>query len=95
MTKTVTPSDHAGADLRISDVRSSKQFIDALNELQCPLPWGSNDVGQIYDADTDIVCVIEFPEAAEQREAIAAMIVMAVNTCGSFRATRRDEPKTD
>lgn len=90
MPKTITPSDHAGADLRISDTRTSRQFIDSLNVLGAPLPWGSNDDGEVYDADGDIVCdVSDF--ITNGWASVAALIVLAVNTCGSFKATRRDE----
>lgn len=85
--KTVTPSEHAGAELRVSDVRVSNQFVESMNALKCPLPWGSNEA-EIYDADADIVCVVEFPETADEREKIAALIVVAVNTCGLVLATR-------
>lgn len=85
---TITPSDHAQADLRVSDVRISAQFVEALNKLKAPLPWEAHDhVAQVIDADGYVVCEVDGPHG----QAIAEMIVVAVNTCGSFRATRRDD----
>lgn len=91
--KTITPSDHAGADLRVTNVKTCQQFIERLNVLGAPLPWGSNDAGEVYDADGDIVCdVSDF--ITNGQASIAEMIVVAVNTCGSFRATSRDDDKS-
>lgn len=45
-----TPSDHAGADLRVSNPKTSAHFIEALNDCNAPLPWAFNEVGQITDA---------------------------------------------
>lgn len=83
-------SSTAQADLRIESVKISQDFIDAMAKLDAPLPWGSTDTGEVYDADMHIVCDVSdyLPNGA----AVAAMIVVAVNTCGSFRATRRDQP---
>ena len=81
-----TQSDHAGADLRIENVKISSQFVEALNALDAPLPWETNDIRQVIDASGYLVCDVEGPNGQK----IAEMIVMAVNTCGSFRATRRD-----
>lgn len=85
--KTITPSDHAGADLRVESPRTSGDFIVAMNKLKAPLPWGCNEDGDVYDADGETVCTLAstLPDAA----GVAEMIVTAVNTCGSFRATRR------
>lgn len=81
---TKTPSDHAGADLRVSDTRTSAQFIEKLNDAEAPLPWDMNGGGEVVDADGYVVCNI----VGDHAEMIAGMIVVAVNTCGSFRATR-------
>lgn len=85
--KTVTPSDHARADLRVESPRTSGDFIVALNSLKAPLPWGCNEDGQVYDADGEVVCTLD--GALADAAGVAEMIVLAVNTCGSFRATRR------
>jgi len=81
-----TSSDHAQADLRIDDVKISADFIEALNSLEAPLPWETNDIRQIIDAAGYLVCYVDGPHG----QRIAEMIVLAVNTCGSFRATRRE-----
>lgn len=83
---TNTPSDHAQADLRISNTRISADFIEALNRAEAPLPWEANDIRQVIDANGYLVCDCNGPHG----QMIADMIVLAVNTCGSFRATRRD-----
>lgn len=78
-----TPSDHAEADLRVSDPKTSAQFIEILSDLGAPLPWDVvEEVKQVVDAKGYYVCDV-------QDVRIAHMIVVAVNTCGSFRATRR------
>lgn len=78
-----TSSDHAGADLRISDPKTSAQFIEMMNDLDAPLPWDVvEEIKQVVDAKGFYVCDV-------QDARIARMIVMAVNTCGSFQATRR------
>ena len=82
-----TPSDHAQCDLRVSDVRISADFIEALNKAEAPLPWDVNDIRQVIDANGYLVCDVDGPHGQQ----IAEMIVVAVNTCGSFRATRRPD----
>jgi hypothetical protein len=79
-----TSSDHAGADLRVEDVKTSAQFIEAMNRYEHRLPWETNDIRQIIDADGYLVCDVDGPNG----QMVAEMIVVAVNTCGSFRATR-------
>lgn len=79
-----TDSSHAGADLRVGNVKISSQFIEALNDLQAPLPWDFNEFGFVIDANHQMICNCHDME-------IASMIVLAVNTCGSFRATTREE----
>jgi len=87
---TETSADHAQCDLRVDDVKISADFIKALNKAKAPLPWDVNDIRQVIDADGYLVCDVDGPHGQE----IAEMIVVAVNTCGSFRATRRDsEPR--
>jgi len=81
-----TPSDHAGADLRVENVKVSSQFIEALNHLGSPLPWDTDGLGRIFDAGGNLVSIAAGANAA----GVADMIVVAINTCGSFRATRRD-----
>ena len=84
-----TGSSHAGADLRVEDVRISSQFIEKMSSLDAPLPWNSTDLGEVIDANDYTVCRCDGPSGGE----IAAMIVVAINTCGSFRVTRRDNVK--
>lgn len=74
-----TDSSHADADLRVENVKISSQFIEALNAAKAPLPWETNDIRQIIDADGYFVCEVEGPYG----QAVAEMIVVAVNTCGS------------
>jgi hypothetical protein len=75
----------AGADLRVSDVKVSQQFIDKMKALDAPLPWQS-DGNEVLDANGEGVCRVQgSPGYATE---IAMMIVVALNTCGSFRATR-------
>jgi hypothetical protein len=81
-----TPSDHAQADLRVENVKISADFIEALNRAEAPLPWETNDIRQVIDASGYLVCDVDGPHG----QMIAEMIVLAVNTCGSFRATVRE-----
>ncbi len=77
-----TPSDHAGADLRVDDPKTSAQFIEMLNDFSAPLPWEVVPfTKQVVDAKGYYVCDV-------QDLRIAHMIVIAVNTCGSFKAVR-------
>lgn len=79
----------SGADLRVADVKVSQQFIDTMASLDAPLPWDTDGFGEVLDANGEGVCRVS--GSAPFNEQIASMIVAAVNTCGSFRATRRDE----
>ena len=79
-----TPNNHAGADLRVENLRISSQFIAEMNVLKAPLPWAANG-SLVIDNDGAVVCEVKASNASE----IAEMIVIATNTCGSFRATRR------
>jgi hypothetical protein len=49
-----------------------------------PLPWREHTCrfGVIVDAKGEVVCVVD----PRGRRNIAAMIIVAVNTCGGFRA---------
>jgi hypothetical protein len=51
-----------------------------------PLPWTEHPYrrGRIVDANGDEVCVLDGSDP--NWRGIAAMIVVAVNTCGGFRA---------
>ena len=86
MASTPSDHDHAQADLRISNPKISADFIAALNKAEAPLPWEVNDIRQVIDANGYLVCDCDGPHG----QLIAEMIVVAVNTCGSFRAARRD-----
>lgn len=84
----MTDSSHAGADLRISNPATSAQFIEMLNDCNAPLPWSA--VGNlIHDADDNAVCEVPGPHGS----AIAMLIEVAMNTCGSFRASRAGDTK--
>lgn len=83
------PAPLAGADLRVSDVKISQQFIDKMSALDAPLPWDTDGFGEVIDANGEGVCLVS--GSAPFNEQIALMIVVAVNTCGSFRATRRSD----
>lgn len=87
MRKTQTPSDHAGADLRVGNPKTCAQFIEILNRASAPLPW-SDENGLIYDVDGDVVCDLG---PGGDAAITASMIVCAVNTCGSFRAVRETD----
>lgn len=63
----------------------SAEFIEALNKADAQLPWDT-DAGQVIDAEGYLVCAC----VGSHGQLIAEMIVLAVNACGSFRATRRD-----
>ena len=82
-----TSSAHAGADLIITNPKTSAQFIEILNKAGARLPWECVN-GEIFDADGKSVCEVGH---LSRKKIAAEMIVVAVNTCGSFRATRRGE----
>ncbi len=69
---------------RVQDIRISEQFVAMAKACGAPLPWEECD-GGVCDADGDIVLEIRMPDP-EMTLRIAALVVLAVNTCGSFRA---------
>lgn len=83
----------AMAELRIENPGTTEAFAAALAAVDVKLPVGPSpdDLGSVLDADGREVLVIdvnrEKPDA--QVEVIRLWIVLAVNTCGGFRAVRR------
>lgn len=82
------------ADLRIETPATTECFVAALASegVKLPLDLSPNDCGVIVDAGGRGVITIdvnnELPD--DQVERIASWIVLAVNTCGGFKAVRRD-----
>jgi hypothetical protein len=83
------------ADLRIENIKISEEFNAALLQLGVVMPIDQHpkEAGEIIDATGRCVLQVDplgtLPD--EQVEAIADMIILAVNTCGSFRAVQRGE----
>lgn len=74
------------AVLKIDDVRISEQFVSMAKACEAPLPWEECD-GGVCDADGNIVLEVTMPNP-EMALRVASLIVLAVNTCGSFKAVR-------
>lgn len=77
------------ADLRVQNPATTETYVKALGEccVKLPLNVGA-ELGVIYDADGRDVITIDVNNERddEQVELIAQWIVLAVNTCGGFRA---------
>jgi hypothetical protein len=81
------------ADLRVEDIKISEQFNAALLQLGVvmPIDLHASEAGEIVDATGRKVLQVD-PDGMlpdEQVDAIATMIILAVNTCGSFKAMER------
>jgi len=78
--------------LEIVNADTTEAFVAALSGLGVKLPLALHDeeVGSVIDADKHEVFVVdvhsELPN--EVAEHIASWIVLAVNTCGGFKAVR-------
>jgi hypothetical protein len=83
------------ADLRVENIKISEAFNAALLRLGVVMPINHrpNGIGEVVDAEGNIVLQVDplgtMPD--DQASGIAEMIILAVNTCGSFRAVRRQE----
>lgn len=77
-------------DLRIENPATTEQFIEALQRRQVKLPLRISDEfpGQVDDDDGDAVLVIDAncERCTQDVMAITTIIVLAVNTCGGFKA---------
>jgi hypothetical protein len=78
------------AELRVENIKISEQFNARLllAGVIMPLAEHPDELGEIVDATGDKVLQVD-PDGTmpdEQVAAIAALIVLAVNTCGSFKA---------
>ena len=78
------------SDLRVSDPTISSQFVALLQEqnVRLPLRMADEDVGVVLDADGRDVFTVDVNRERGDLEAnlIAEWIVLAVNTCGGFKA---------
>jgi hypothetical protein len=80
------------AELRVENIKISEQFNAALLQLGVIMPVCLHpyEIGEIVDATGRKVLQVD-PDGMlpdEQVDAIATMIILAVNTCGSFKAER-------
>ena len=78
------------AELQVQDLRVSVQFNEALRQLgvAVPLRLHANEAGEIVDATGTKLLQVD-PDgflSDDHVHAIARLIVLAVNTCGGFRA---------
>jgi hypothetical protein len=71
--------------LEVSDVRLSSEFAKMAKACKAPLPWDVDALGRVHDARGLVICELDI---AGERDRIAAahLIVLAVNTCGGFKA---------
>lgn len=80
-------------DLRLENPKTADAFVAALAAIDVVLPVEVDpDNGAIVDAEGVFVCAVDEQEmsTAEDAAALASLIVMAINTCGGYRATRED-----
>lgn len=80
------------ADLRIENPKTTEGFVEMLAVLNVKLPVSvsGEDVGVVLDADGNDVLTVDVNAARsdEQANGIAVMIMLAINTCGGFKAVR-------
>jgi hypothetical protein len=82
------------ADLRVENIKISEEFNAALLQLGVvmPIDHRPEEAGEIVDATGRCVLQVDplgvLPD--EQVVSIAEMIILAVNTCGSFRAAQQE-----
>lgn len=77
-------------DLRIDSPQTTEAFVDLLSALNVRMPLALDDenIGAVIDADGRDVLTVDVNSDRKDEEVvqIAAFIVVAVNTCGGFRA---------
>lgn len=81
-------------DLRVENPKTSDAFVAALAaaNVKLPIECSDHDVGVILDADGNQVLTVDQDNLRpnDEVEMICACIVVAVNTCGSFKAVRKE-----
>jgi len=87
------------ADLRVDSPRLSEDYVAAFARLgiRLPLDHAVDDAGEVVDDLGKSVFTVDVNhELADQVvEEIAALIILAVNTCGGFRAVAAEDPEGD
>ena len=76
--------------IEVKDVRLSDEFVKMAKACKMPLPLGVDDHGRIHDARGLVVMDLHIA-GQQDRIAAAHLIVLAVNTCGGFKAVSREE----
>lgn len=71
--------------LEVKDVRLSSEFAKMAKACKAPLPWDVDDRGRVHDARGLILFDLDIAGERDRRDA-AHLIVLAVNTCGGFKA---------
>lgn len=83
------------ADLRTDNPETTVQFVKAMADIDVKLPLNisPDEVGVVVDADGHAVFVLDVDnDLPDETVTLRAMwIVLAVNTCGGFKA-HRGEP---
>ena len=81
------------ADLRVDSTDTTETYVATLSRegVTLPLSHSAGDCGVIVDANGRGIITVdvnnELPD--DQVERIASWIILAVNTCGGFKAERR------
>lgn len=75
--------------LEVSDVRLSTEFAKMAKACKAPLPWDVDDNGRVHDARGLVIMDLHIAGQLD-RIACAHLIVLAVNTCGGFKAVADD-----
>jgi hypothetical protein len=72
--------------LRVENPHLTDDFQRLANAIQSPLPWTSDDQepGVLRDANGDLLLAACGSPA--EAKVICALIMLAVNTCGGFKA---------
>lgn len=73
------------AQLKFENPAVTEEFAAAMKKLGAPLPWDWHD-GGIIDADGMIIAEFRASRDPDKNLHIVSNVVVAVNTCGGFRA---------
>ena len=72
---------------------TTEQFKAMMDKLSAPLPWSEDAEGSVSDANGKWVLQIDPNDERDysEVETIASYAVLAINTCGGFKAERTSE----
>lgn len=82
------------AQLRFENPAITEEFDAALRALGAPLPWDWHD-GALVDASGRLIAEFYASRDAAANLRIVSMVVIAMNTCGGYRAQITSDELSD